>query len=81
MLLIIFYIKNAIHRILTKLIIVGILFASYSQIVESAELTLDISSYSYREVDQNDNFFMEDKSAPFLYGVGIRDWGDDKEKS
>ena len=79
MLLIIFYIKNAIHRILTKLIIVGILFASYSQIVESAELTLDISSYSYREVDQNDNFFMEDKSAPFLYGVGIRDWGDDKK--
>ena len=79
MLLIIFYIKNAIHRILTKLIIVGILFASYSLIVESAELTLDISSYSYREVDQNDNFFMEDKSAPFLYGVGIRDWGDDKK--
>ena len=79
MLLIIFYIKNAIHRILTKLIIVGILFASYLQIVQSAELTLDISSYSYREVDQNDNFFMEDKSAPFLYGVGIRDWGDDKK--
>ena len=79
MLLIIFYIKNAIHRILTKLIIVGILFANYSQIVESAELTLDISSYSYREVDQNDNFFMEDKSAPFLYGVGIRDWGDEKK--
>ena len=79
MLLIIFYIKNAIHGILTKLIIVGILFASYSQIVESAELTLDISSYSYREVDQNDNFFMEDKSAPFLYGVGIRDWGDDEK--
>ena len=78
MLLIIFYIKNAIHRILTKLIIVGILFGSYSQIVESTELTLDISSYSYREVDQNDNFFMEDKSDPVLYGVGIRDWGDDK---
>ena len=79
MLLIIFYIKNAIHRILTKLIIVGILFVNYSQIVDSAELTLDISSYSYREVDQNDNFFMEDKSAPFLYGVGIRDWGDEKK--
>ena len=75
MLLIIFYIKNAIHRILTKLITVGILFTSYSQIVVSAELTLDISSYSYREVDQNDNFFMEDKSAPFLYSVGLRNWG------
>ena len=74
-----YYIKNAIHRILTKLIIVGILFASYSLIVESAELTLDISSYSYREVDQNDNFFMEDKSAPFIYGVGIRNWGDNKK--
>ena len=37
-----------------------------------------ITSYSYREVDQNDNFIMEDKSAPFLHGVGIREWGDDK---
>ena len=79
MLLIIFYIKNAIHRILTKLIIVGILFANYSQIVESAEFTLNISSYSYHEVDQTNNFFMEHKSTPFLYGAGIRDWGDDKE--
>ena len=65
MLLIMFYIKNAIHRILTKLIIVGILFVNYSQIVGSAELTLDISSYPCREVDQNDKFFMEDNSAPF----------------
>ncbi len=48
------------------------------KIVQSAELTVDISSYSYRELDQNGNFFMEDKSAPLLYGVGIRDWGDDK---
>ncbi len=78
MLKIIFYIKNAIHRVLRNLIIIGILFFSYLQIAQSAELTLDVSSYSYREVDQNQNFFMEDKSDPFLYGVGIRDWGNDK---
>ena len=73
-----FHIKNAIHRVLRCLIIVSVLFMCCLQIVKSAELTLDISSYSYREVDQNNNFFMEDKSAPFLYGVGIRDWGDEK---
>ena len=33
-------------------------------------------SYSYREVDQNGNFFIEDKSDPFLFSVGIRKWGD-----
>ncbi len=78
MLQIIFYVKNDIRRVLRNIIIVSILFANCLQIVQSAELTLDISSYSYREVDQSDNFFMEDKSAPFLHGVGIRDWGDDK---
>ncbi len=78
MLQIIFYIKNATQRVFRNLIVASIIFASCLQIVQSAELTLDISSYLYREVDQNDNFFMEDKSAPFLYGIGIRDWGDDK---
>lgn len=42
----------------------------------SAELTFDMISYSYREVDQNGNFFIEDKSDPFLFSVGIRKWGD-----
>ena len=78
MLQIIFYFKDAIHQVLRNLIIVSILFMSCLKIVQSAELTVDISSYSYRELDQNGNFFMEDKSAPLLYGVGIRDWGDDK---
>ena len=78
MLQIIFLIKEGIHQVLRNLAILSISFASCLQIVQSAELTVDISSYSYREVDQNDNFFMEDKSAPFLYGLGIRDWGDDK---
>ena len=79
MLQIIFDVKNAIHQALRDIIIVSILFANCLQIVQSAELTLDISSYTYREVDQSGNFFMEDKSAPFLFGVGIRDWGDNKE--
>ncbi len=52
--------------------------SGFVQIARSAELTLDITSYAYREVDQNDNFFMEDKSAPFLYSLGIRNWGDDR---
>ena len=78
MLQIIFYFKDAIYQVLRNLIIVSILFMSCLKIVQSAELTVDISSYSYRELDQNGNFFMEDKSAPLLYGVGIRDWGDDK---
>ena len=63
---IIFYIKSAVCTISRNLIIASISFSFYSQIALSAELTLDLSSYSYREVDQNDNFFMEDKSAPFL---------------
>ena len=78
MLQIILYARNDIRRVLRNIIIVSILLANCLHIVQSAELTLDISSYSYREVDQSDNFFMEDKSAPFLHGVGIRDWGDDK---
>ena len=52
-----------------------------SQIALSAELTLGFTSYSYREVDQNDNFFMEDKSSPFLFSLGIRNWGDNKSIS
>ena len=75
---IIFYTKSAVCAISRNLIIVSISFSFYSQIALSAELTLDLSSYSYREVDQNDNFFMEDKSAPFLLSLGIRNWGDNK---
>ena len=48
-----------------------------SKIVLS-ELTLDFTSYSYREVNENGNFFMEDKSSPFLLSLGIRNWGDNK---
>ena len=75
---IIFYIKRAVYAVSRNLIIASVSFAVYLQIALSAELTLDLSSYSYREVDQNDNFFMEDKSAPFLFSLGIRNWGDDK---
>ena len=75
---IIFYIKRAVYGISKNLIIASVSFAFYLQIALAAELTLDLSSYSYREVDQNDNFFMEDKSAPFLFSLGIRNWGDDK---
>ena len=78
---IIFYIKSAVCTISRNLIIASISFSFYSQIALSAELTLDLSSYSYREVDQNDNFFMEDKSAPFLLSLGIRNWGDKKQIS
>ena len=78
---IIFYIKSAVCAISRNLIIASISFSFYSQIALSAELTLDLSSYSYREVDQNDNFFMEDKSAPFLLSLGIRNWGDNKSIS
>ena len=53
----------------------------YPQILQAVELTFDMTSYSYREVDQNDSFFMEDKSAPFLFSVGIRNWGDAKTTS
>ena len=78
MLQIIFYYKRAVYKVFRDLIIASGAFAFYSQIVLSAELTFDMTSYSYREVDQNGNFFMEDKSAPFLFSVGIRNWGDDK---
>ena len=73
-----FYYKSAVTKFFRKLIIASGSFAFYSQIALSAELTFDMTSYSYREVDQNGNFFMEDKSAPFLFSVGIRNWGDDK---
>ena len=75
---IIFHTKSAVYAVLRNLIIVSISFAGHSQIVLSAELTLDFTSYSYNEVDQNDNFFMEDKSSPFLFSLGIRNWGDNK---
>ena len=75
---IIFYIKSAVYAVSRSLIIASVSSLFYSHISLSAELTLDLTSYSYREVDQNDNFFMEDKSAPFLFSLGIRNWGDDK---
>ncbi len=78
---VLFYIKKAGYAVFNYLILVSVSFAFYSQIVLSTELTFDMTSYSYREVDQNDNFFMEDKSAPFLFSMGIRNWGDDKSTS
>ena len=75
---IIFHTKSAVYAVFRNLIIVGILFLGHSQIALPAELTFDFISYSYREVDQNDNFFMEDKSSPFLFSLGIRNWGDNK---
>ena len=63
---IIFNIKSAVHVVFINLIIITTSFGIYPQIALSAELTLDFTSYSYREVDQNNNFFMEDKSSPFL---------------
>ena len=75
---IVFNLKNESYAFLRNLIIVSISFLVHSNIALSAELTLDFTSYSYREVDQNDNFFMEDKSSPFLSSIGIRNWGDNK---
>ena len=75
---IIFNIKSVAYTVFRNFFIVSISFAVYLQIALSAELTLDLTSYSYREVDQNDNFFMEDKSSPFLFSLGIRNWGDNK---
>ena len=53
------------YAMLRNLIILSISLSVHSTLTQSAELTLDITSYTYREVDPNDNFFMEDKSAPF----------------
>ena len=61
-----FDITSKIYVVLRNLIILGISISVYSTTTQSAELTLDMISYMYREVDSNDNFFMEDKSAPFL---------------
>ena len=69
------------YAMLRNLIILSISLSVHSTLTQSAELTLDITSYTYREVDQNDNFFMEDKSAPFLYSLGLRNWGDDTATS
>ena len=76
-----FDITSIMYAVLRNLIILSISLSVYSTITQSAELTLDITSYTYREVDPNDNFFMEDKSAPFLYSVGLRNWGDSKATS
>ena len=75
---IIFNVKSAVYAVFRNVIILSVSFTVQSQIVLSAELTLDFTSYSYREVDQNDNFFMEDRSSPFLFSLGIRNWGDNK---
>ncbi len=71
-----FDIKSIMYAALGNFIILSISLSVYPRITHSAELTLDITSYTYREVDPNDNFFMEDKSAPFLFSVGLRNWGD-----
>ena len=76
-----FHVTSKIYVVLRNLIILGISLSVFSTITQSAELTLDIASYTYREVDSNDNFFMEDKSAPFLYSLGLRNWGDAKATS
>ena len=76
---IVFNLKNVVCAVFRNLIILGISFVvQFPHVALSAELTLDFTSYSYREVDQNDNFFMEDKSSPFLSSIGIRNWGDNK---
>ena len=72
----IFDLTSIVYGVFRKFIILSISLLVYSTITQSAELTLDITSYTYREVDPNDNFFMEDKSAPFLFSVGLRNWGD-----
>ena len=69
------------NAMLRNLIILSISLSVHSTLTQSAELTLDITSYTYREVDPSDNFFMEDKSAPFLYSLGLRNWGDAKPTS
>ena len=76
-----FDIKSIMYAVIRYLIFLSISLSVYSTITQSAELTLDITSYTYREVDLNDNFFMEDKSAPFLYSLGLRNWGDDTATS
>lgn len=38
------------------------------------ELTLDISKYTYEETIDAGAIFMTDKSAPFFFSVGLRDW-------
>ena len=76
MLIVGFNIKSAIYAVFRNLIIISISLSIYATMTQSAELTLDVTTYTYREVDPNDNLFMEDKSAPFLFSVGLRDWGD-----
>ena len=71
-----FDIKSVMSAALRSLIILSISLSVYPTITQSAELTFDVTSYTYREVDSNDNFFMEDKSAPFLLSIGLRNWGD-----
>ena len=75
---IVFNLKNVVCAVFINLIILGVSLVVHSHVALSGELTLDFTSYSYREVDQNDNFFMEDKSSPFLSSIGIRNWGDNK---
>ncbi len=77
----VFNLKNVVCAVFINLIILGVSLVVHSHVALSGELTLDFKSYSYREEDQNDNFFMEDKSSPFLSSIGIRNWGDNKVTS
>ena len=69
-------IKSTIFAFLRNIIFTGMALFVYSTILQSAEITIGLTSYKYRELDSSENFFMEDKSAPFLFSVGLRDWGD-----
>ena len=74
-------INSKIFEVLRNIIFTGTALLVHSTILQSAEITLGLTSYKYRELDFNENFFMEDKSAPFLYSVGLRNWGDAKVNS
>ena len=65
-------------KIITAIVFGGGGIAAPFQVC-AAEVTFDISDYTYEEKDDAGAFFMDDKSAPVFFSVGVRDWSKPSE--
>ena len=62
------------HNLLWLICLCTIIISPAKNILNAAEFTIDLKSYSYEELDSNNQFFMSDKSSDPFVGFGIREW-------
>ena len=62
------------HNLLWLICLCTIIIFPSKNILNAAEFTIDLKSYSYEELDSNNQFFMSDKSSDPFVGFGVREW-------